>query len=158
MILYVVEPTNRWLGITGFWLATGFIPTGFILGLGAISANIGGHTKKITAQALYFICYSVGSKCPALDHFMFFHWLTNSHVDIVGPQLYTTAPYRQGLRANIVALSLVVVLGLLQICYLSWENKKRRAYLEAHRHDLNEVDFQFRDLTDKQNPFCFNVM
>ncbi|KAH9211772.1 allantoate permease [Leptodontidium sp. 2 PMI_412] len=138
VILYVVEPTNRWLGITGFWLATGFIPTGFILGLGAISANIGGHTKKITAQALYFICYSVGN--------------------IVGPQLYTTAPYRQGLRANIVALSLVVVLGLLQIFYLSWENKKRRAYLEAHRHELNEVDFQFRDLTDKQNPFCFNAM
>lgn len=79
-------------------------------------------------------------------------------LDIVGPQLYTVAPYKQGLRGNVVALALVVALGLIQIAYLTWENKKRRAYLEAHRHELNEVDFQFRDLTDKQNPFCFNVI
>ena len=39
----------------------GFIPCGFILSVGLTSANIAGHTKKLTTQAIFFICYSVGS-------------------------------------------------------------------------------------------------
>jgi ACS family allantoate permease-like MFS transporter len=41
---------------------------------------------------------------------------------------------------------------------MHYENRKRRAFLEEHRHLLNEDDYYFRDLTDKQNPFILNVL
>jgi hypothetical protein len=40
----------------------GVIPCSFILGIGTLSANVGGYSKKITAQAIFFIVYCVGSK------------------------------------------------------------------------------------------------
>ncbi|CZR53479.1 related to permease of the major facilitator superfamily [Phialocephala subalpina] len=140
IILYSVKlsHSNRWTLMTGFWLMTGIIPCSFILNLGTVSANIGGHTKKLTSQAIFFVLYSTGS--------------------IVGPQLYTTSPYKEGLRSNVVALAITVFIASLNIAYMAWENKKRRAYLEANKGHLKESDFAFRDLTDKQNPFCFNQL
>ncbi|KAF9767953.1 hypothetical protein IL306_014805 [Fusarium sp. DS 682] len=137
-MLYTIDPSNRWAVLTGFWIMVGFIPCSFILGFGTVGANIGGHTKKITAQAIFFLCYSVGN--------------------IVGPQLYTEPPYRMGLRSNVVCLSICGLINILSIWYLRWENSKRRKYLEAHRDELDENDYAFRDLSDKQNPFCFNVL
>ncbi|KIW16529.1 hypothetical protein PV08_06584 [Exophiala spinifera] len=138
IMLYAVNLNHRWALISGFWLMTGFIPNSFILGLGTVSANIGGHTKKLTAQAVFFICYSVGN--------------------IVGPQLYTSAPYRQGLRANVVTLVVVLVTNSLNIVYMIYENRQRRKYLDANKDHLREEDYAFRDYTDKQNPFCFNIL
>jgi hypothetical protein len=74
---------------------------------------------------------------------------------IVGPQLYTSAPYVQGRRANVVAMVICLTLGILQLIYLIYENRKRRRFLELHP-ELQESDFLFRDLTDKENPFCTN--
>ncbi|UPK94660.1 hypothetical protein LCI18_005595 [Fusarium solani-melongenae] len=61
-MLYAIDPSHRWAVLAGFWIMVGFIPCSFILGFGTIGANIGGHTKKITSQAIFFVCYSVGSQ------------------------------------------------------------------------------------------------
>ncbi|RBQ78008.1 hypothetical protein FVER14953_21578 [Fusarium verticillioides] len=77
---------------------------------------------------------------------------------IVGAQLYTTAPYKQGLRANIVALAVSLAAVISNVAYIHFQNWKRKTFLEEKRHLLNEDDHHFRDLTDKQNPFVFNVL
>ena len=61
-MLYGIDPTHRWAVLAGFWLMVGFVPSSFVLSFGTLSANIGGHTKKITAQAIFFVCYSTGSR------------------------------------------------------------------------------------------------
>ncbi|KAF2848030.1 allantoate permease [Plenodomus tracheiphilus IPT5] len=137
-ILYAYDVNQRWALMIGFWVMMGFIPCGFLLGMGTISGNIAGHTKKVTAQGIMFVTYSVGC--------------------IIGPQLYTTTPYRQGLRANIVALVVILACNLGNLTYMVWENRKRRQFLEANRHLLKEEDYAFRDLTDKQNPFVLNLI
>ncbi|KAH7149171.1 allantoate permease [Dactylonectria estremocensis] len=137
-MLYAIDPSNRWAVLSGFWLMVGFIPCSFILAFGTMSANIGGHTKKITSQAIFFVLYSVGN--------------------IIGPQLYTTPPYSQGLRANVVALAICAATNIASMFYLRWENAKRHKYLDAHRDQLDELDFAFHDYSDKKNPFCFNVL
>ncbi|KAH7255090.1 allantoate permease [Fusarium redolens] len=140
-MLYGFDVDQRWrlmAGYVTFWAMMAFIPCSFLLGMGTISGNIAGHTKKVTAQAIMFTCYCCGC--------------------IVGPQLYTTPPYRQGLRANIVSLAVSLFAGISNIAYMHYENRKRRAFLEEHRHLLNEDDYYFRDLTDKQNPFILNVL
>lgn len=76
---------------------------------------------------------------------------------IIGPQLYTKSPYLEGRRANVVAIVVAVASSFLNIAYMVWENHKRRRYLAANPQ-LREEDFSFRDLTDKQNPFCFNAL
>lgn len=131
-----------------FWLMTAIIPNAFILGLGVMGANIGGHTKRITAQAIWFVVYCVGST---------FRSLTALTIDIVGPQLYKTAPYSEGLRANVVTLAVVTCTQLLTFGYMLYENRKKRAYLEAHP-ELNIADYVYHDHTDRQNPFAFNVL
>ncbi|KAH7093762.1 allantoate permease [Paraphoma chrysanthemicola] len=137
-VLYAYDVKQRWPLMIGFWVMMGFIPCSFLLGMGTISGNIAGHTKKVTAQGIMFVTYSAGC--------------------IVGPQLYTTPPYRQGLRANIVVLVVAMVTSLANLAYMIWENRKRRQFLEANRHLLKEEDYAFRDLTDKQNPFVFNIL
>ncbi|EGY21681.1 hypothetical protein VD0002_g8984 [Verticillium dahliae] len=137
-ILYAFDLKERWTLMIGFWVMLGFIPCGFLLGMGTISGNIAGHTKKVTAQGIMFVTYSVGC--------------------IVGPQLYTSPPYRQGLRANIVALVVAMSCNFANLLYMAWENRKRKQFLEANRHLLNEDDYTFRDLTDKQNPFVVNAL
>lgn len=155
-MLYAIDPSHRWAVLAGFWIMIGFIPCSFILSFGTMGANIGGHTKKITAQGIFFVCYSVGSRFSnrLLDQM---HKLI-SCIDIVGPQLYSTPPYRQGLRSNIVALSIGALCNIALIFYMRWENGKRRRYLDAHRHELDENNFAFHDYSDKKNPFCFNVL
>ncbi|SCV36173.1 related to DAL5-allantoate and ureidosuccinate permease [Fusarium fujikuroi] len=137
-MLYVFDVHQRWRLMAGFWAMMAFIPCSFLLGMGTISGNIAGHTKKVTAQAIMFTCYCCGC--------------------IIGPQLYTTPPYRQGLRANIVALAISFFAGAFNIAYMHYENRKRKAFLEENRHLFNEDEYHFRDFTDKQNPFILNVL
>jgi MFS transporter, ACS family, DAL5 transporter family protein len=63
-----------------------------------------------------------------------------------------------GLRANVVVVAFGTGSGVLHLAYLIWENRKRRQFLEANRHLINEADYKFRDLTDKENPFCFTKL
>ncbi|KAL6229160.1 major facilitator superfamily domain-containing protein [Aspergillus navahoensis] len=141
IILYAFSLDHRWVLIVGLlictriWLAGGFIPSSFILGQGLNASNIAGHTKKVTAQGFIFVIYAAGS--------------------IVGPQLYNSPPYRQGLRANFVALSILLLLNMASFFYLCFENRRRQQYREAHP-ELQMSEYLFRDLTDKQNPFCVN--
>ncbi|CZR42685.1 uncharacterized protein FPRO_09988 [Fusarium proliferatum ET1] len=137
-MLYVFDVHQRWRLMAGFWAMMAFIPCSFLLGMGTISGNIAGHTKKVTAQAIMFTCYCCGC--------------------IIGPQLYTTPPYRQGLRANIVAFAISFFAGACNIAYMHYENRKRKAFLEENRHLFNEDEYHFRDFTDKQNPFILNVL
>ncbi|KAL2839032.1 major facilitator superfamily domain-containing protein [Aspergillus pseudodeflectus] len=135
VMLYAVSLEHRWALVAGLWIMGGFMPASFILGMGVTASNIAGHTKKVTAHGIIFMFYATGS--------------------IVGPQLYTSAPYVQGRRANVVAMVICLALGILQLIYLIYENRKRRRFLELHP-ELQESDFLFRDLTDKENPFCTN--
>nr|RBQ97493.1 hypothetical protein FVER53263_20323 [Fusarium verticillioides] len=82
---------------------------------------------------------------------------TQAQRGIVGAQLYTTPPYKQGLRANIVALAVSLAAVISSVAYIHFENRKRKAFLEENRNLLNEYDYCFRDFTDKRNPFVFNV-
>lgn len=61
-VLYGVNPHHCWRVMAGFWVVTGFIPSSFIPSFGTMSADVGGHTKQITAQGIIFVCRSVGSK------------------------------------------------------------------------------------------------
>ena len=57
----------------------------------------------------------------------------------------------------VVTLPVVPVIQLLTFSYMLYENRKKRAYLEAHP-ELNIVDYVYHDHADKQNPFAFNVL
>ena len=83
--------------------------------------------------------------------------ILTSLAGIVGPQLYTTPPYRQGLRSNVVALVFGLSTNIVLLIYMIYENRKRQRYLAENPH-LKTSDFAFRDLTDKQNPFCINIL
>ncbi|KAF5564677.1 major facilitator superfamily domain-containing protein, partial [Fusarium pseudoanthophilum] len=111
-MLYAFDVHQGWHLMAGFWAMMAFIPCGFLLGMGTISGNIAGHTKKVTAQAIMFTCYCCGC--------------------IVGPQLYTTPPYKQGLRANIVALAVSLAAGISNIAYIYYKNRKRKAFLKEN--------------------------
>ncbi|KAF5639359.1 major facilitator superfamily domain protein [Fusarium sp. NRRL 52700] len=134
-MLYAFDVHQRWKLMAGLWAMLAFITCSFLLGMGTISENIAGHTKKVTAQAIIFTCYCCGC--------------------IIGPQLCTTPPYKQGIRTNIVAL---VVSWFVGVVYIHFENRKRKAFLDENIHLLNEDNYHFRDLADKQNHFILNVL
>lgn len=59
IIVFAVPYENKNALLGGYYLLYAF-PTGYILLLGMTSANIAGHTKKVVANSLIMIGYSVG--------------------------------------------------------------------------------------------------
>ncbi|KAG2732481.1 hypothetical protein G9P44_004898 [Scheffersomyces stipitis] len=110
-------------------------PIAFICLLANISSNVTGHTKKVTVNAILLVGYCVGN--------------------LIGPQTFldSEAPNYKTAKACIVAFGLLNLLlfVLIWLSYL-WDNrKKNRAYAEAGEIDMFE-NYEFADLTDKENP------
>lgn len=108
-------------------------PVGFICVLSCIASNVAGHTKKVTTNAMYLIAYCVGN--------------------LIGPQTFisTQAPEYSGAKVAIVVTG-AVSLGTLVAIYISYffENKKRESMPLV---DMSHIEnFEFADLTDKENP------
>lgn len=112
-------------------------PVGFICCISCVSSNVAGHTKKITANAMFLIAYCVGN--------------------LVGPQTFieSQAPNYVGAKIAIVICSCVSFITLVLI-YLSyyWDNKSRdnKARNSEDADLMNHIEnYEFADLTDKEN-------
>ncbi|RCK65777.1 Allantoate permease [Candida viswanathii] len=118
--------------LAGFYIYL-FGPAGFICLLSCIASNVAGHTKKVTTNAMYLIAYCVGN--------------------LVGPQTFidSQAPSYSGAKLAIVICG-SISLGAMVAIYISylWENKKRDSMPPV---DMSHIEnFEFADLTDKENP------
>jgi ACS family allantoate permease-like MFS transporter len=112
-------------------------PVGMICCLSCFTSNVAGHTKKITVNAIYLIGYSVGN--------------------LIGPQTFieSQAPaYRGGQIAIVVSLAVSTVL-IAWIYYNYWSENVRRDRLQKEgKLEASFIDnFEFADLTDKQNVY-----
>lgn len=98
-----------------------------------VSSSVAGHTKKITVNAVFLIGYCVGN--------------------LIGPQIFldSQAPVYSGGKIGIV-VSGVAALVCLILIYISYylDNKRRDALPPV---DMSKTEnYEFADLTDKQNP------
>ncbi|KAL6453101.1 DAL5 Allantoate permease [Candida maltosa Xu316] len=108
-------------------------PVGFICILSCISSNVAGHTKKITVNALMLIAYCVGN--------------------LIGPQAFisTQAPGYGGAKVAIVVCGFVSYFAFIAVFIsYAWDNKRRNAKPHV---DMSHIEnYEFADLTDKENP------
>jgi len=96
-----------------------------------ISANVSGHTKKITMNALVLIAFCLGN--------------------ILGPLTFRDQDAPQYIPAKItifVTNAVSIVLTFILIAYYMWENKRRDKLMMGVPHREN---VEFMDLTDKEN-------
>ncbi|KAI1621289.1 MFS transporter [Exophiala viscosa] len=120
--------------LAGYWLIFIF-PTAGILLYSMLGANVAGHTKKVTTNAVVLIGYCVGN--------------------IIGPQFFKSEQkprYRLAIGSFLVCWCLMLVLCLLFRFYLRRQNKRREAHQEATTEIEYESNIEFHDLTDRQNP------
>lgn len=119
------------LKLTGFVMTT-LLPLGLICMLSLVASNVAGHTKKVTVSAIFLIGHSLGY--------------------IIGPQIYLSyqAPNYVGAKIGMVvcAGASLLILAATYVAY-SYENKKKES-LDTSEEPIK--DFEFADLTDKENP------
>lgn len=120
--------------LAGYYLYN-LCPVGMICCLSCFTANVAGHTKKITVNAIYLVGYSVGN--------------------LIGPQTFiaSQAPdYRGGQIAIVVCLAVSTVL-IAWIYYNYWNENRRRELLknEGKLTEFHIENYEFADLTDKEN-------
>jgi MFS family permease len=115
---------------------TGPYNAAFVMILSMTTANVAGHTKKITVNAMLFLGYCAGN--------------------IAGPFFCKTdqAPaYPLGIWSIIVCHLLEICIVLLLRTLLMWENKRREAQALEGGNGL-EYELQetaFGDMTDREN-------
>ncbi|KAF1965479.1 major facilitator superfamily transporter [Bimuria novae-zelandiae CBS 107.79] len=93
------------------------------------ACNFGGHTKKVTMNAILLMSFCLGN--------------------ILGPLTFRDedAPEFTPAKVTIVAVdSTVVIAVLILLGYYRWENKRR-----DHAHIEHRLDIEFSDLTDREN-------
>ncbi|CAD1808619.1 Major Facilitator Superfamily protein [Candida parapsilosis] len=129
--LLAFAPTNKGklAGLYLWYLS----PLCYICIQSQVSSSVAGHTKKITVNAIFLIGYCVGN--------------------LVGPQTFidNQAPTYSGAKIAIVVCG-SVTLGSLVAIYISYyvDNKRRDALPPV---DMSKIEnYEFADLTDKQNP------
>jgi MFS family permease len=96
-----------------------------------ISANVSGHTKKITMNALVLIAFCLGN--------------------ILGPLTFRDQDAPQYIPAKItifVTNAISIALTFVLLGYYMWENKRRDKLMMGVPHTEN---VEFMDLTDKEN-------
>ncbi|KAI9372632.1 allantoate permease [Aspergillus egyptiacus] len=94
-------------------------------------ANVAGHTKKVTMNAITLMAFCLGN--------------------ILGPLTFRTEDepdYIPAKIAIVATVSVAIVFVLLLKAYYMWENQKREARCQGLEHQENS---EFLDLTDKQN-------
>jgi MFS family permease len=95
-----------------------------------VAANIAGHTKKVTMNAILLMSFCLGN--------------------IIGPLTFRQADAPDFVPAKITIIVTCAVAGCLTVilrCYYVWENK-RRDKMGGGQRVANE---EFLDLTDKEN-------
>ncbi|KAG5417357.1 DAL5 [Candida metapsilosis] len=105
----------------------------FICILSQVASSVAGHTKKVTVNAIFLIGYCVGN--------------------LIGPQTFvdSQAPVYAGAKIAIVVCGTSALACLIGI-YISYsrENKRRDALPPV---DMSHIEnYEFADLTDKENP------
>ncbi|KAF2166005.1 hypothetical protein M409DRAFT_66912 [Zasmidium cellare ATCC 36951] len=132
IFLYTLPLTEVGGRLACLWLAKFFLGP-YIISLSLNVANISGHTKKITVQALIFIAYCASN--------------------IIAPQFFidSRAPlYPLGMGAILGAYVLAIITIILYAIYCFYENQ-RRDRIDSTRGERVHVDTDFKDLTDKEN-------
>ncbi|KAJ5624269.1 MFS transporter ACS family allantoate permease [Penicillium lagena] len=127
VMVYAAPYDNKGALLAGYYLIYVF-PTGYILLLSLASANIAGHTKKVTVNAMLLI-------------------------GIAGPQFFKNkqAPrYGLGIGACLCSFAILIVLVLVMGFYLNWQNKRRQSDRSTSEAAVENVEFF--DLTDETNP------
>ncbi|KAL6023099.1 Allantoate permease [Candidozyma auris] len=103
--------------------------------LSSCASNVAGHTKKVTVNAMYLIGYCVGN--------------------LIGPQTFIEeqAPDYSGAKVAMVVTSCGGVAILITIwVVMASENKKKDAKANEYRDFEKNENYEFADLTDKENP------
>ncbi|KAJ6786826.1 hypothetical protein PWT90_02654 [Aphanocladium album] len=123
---------GRWAGAVLMYVYTA--PYGLLAALA--SGNFGGFTKKSVASALIFAAGCAGN--------------------IVGPQLFKgseSPEYPTGYLTTLICMAVTIVLCLIMMGYIRWENKRRdRAMIERHGSTCdsnNMMDGIMANLSDK---------
>ncbi|KAL4898200.1 MFS general substrate transporter [Aspergillus ambiguus] len=133
IMVYAAPYANKGALLAGYYLIFVF-PTGYILLLSMGSANIAGHTKKVTVNSLILIGYCVGN--------------------IAGPQFFKSNQqprYGLGIGSCLVSFAILIAMAVTMRFYLAWQNKKRMS-ASPELGDQGSADLEFYDLTDKKNP------
>ncbi|KAJ4400958.1 hypothetical protein N0V91_008337 [Didymella pomorum] len=128
-----IHPSQIWARFMGYCLCIAF-SANFPMVLSMSSGNMGGFTKKSTANAMIFIAYCTGN--------------------IIGPQLFFAkeAPsYPSGFLAMMVCCGAALVLCFVLRLFLMRENKKRDRETGIEGVSVDEAgDVNFADMTDKE--------
>ncbi|KAI0017114.1 MFS general substrate transporter [Xylariomycetidae sp. FL0641] len=118
--------------LAALWLAKFFLGP-YIVMLALNVANIAGHTKKVTVQALVFIAYCISN--------------------IIAPQFFKAdqAPlYPLGMGAILGSFVLSIITIALYGLYCYYENCRRERIDDTRGERVHE-DTDFMDLTDREN-------
>ncbi|KAJ5093197.1 hypothetical protein N7456_009058 [Penicillium angulare] len=94
-------------------------------------ANVAGHTKKVSMNAILLMSFCLGN--------------------ILGPLTFRTEDepnYVPAKIAIVVTISVAIVFSLLLRYYYIWENKRRD---QRHEGDAHRENSEFLDLTDREN-------
>ena len=132
------HPKNK-VGLLAASFLSGTFGAAFMLLLAWNASNIAGHSKKVTANALTLISFSLGN--------------------ILGTQTFQEkqAPgYISGkasIIATLAALILVVIALRLYNDWLNRKNKRVLADMGEEEKDVMREKLAFADQTDRQNPF-----
>ncbi|KAI5958996.1 uncharacterized protein KGF55_005650 [Candida pseudojiufengensis] len=132
--LLAFAPTNQGK-LAGYYLNS-IGPVGFICIISQISSSVAGHTKKITVNSLLLIGYCVGN--------------------LIGPQTFVAkeAPDYRSAKITIVVCGFLDLFILIAICISYFLDNKRRDARSGKEEKTDELfeNFEFADLTDKENP------
>lgn len=96
------------------------------------SANVAGHTKKVTMNAVLLMSFCLGN--------------------ILGPLTFRTkdAPgYIPAKITLVVTTAVAIIFSLLLERYYAWENRRRD---RQHEGQPYQEDCEFLDMTDRENP------
>ncbi|KKO97875.1 major facilitator superfamily transporter [Trichoderma harzianum] len=96
-----------------------------------VAANIAGHTKKITVNAMLLMAFCLGN--------------------IIGPLTFTNPPAYTAAKITIVAVLCFAVAIALLLVYLYHRNNVRRMLLSSGDNSEATADSSFLDLTDQEN-------
>jgi MFS family permease len=94
-------------------------------------ANVAGHTKKVTMNAILLMSFCLGN--------------------ILGPLTFRTEDepnYIPAKIAIVVTIAVAIVFALLLRTYYTWENRRRDRNHEGQEHRENS---EFLDMTDREN-------
>lgn len=153
VFLYTLPLDNTKGRLAALWMAKFFLGP-YIVSLALNVANIAGHTKKVTVQAIIFIAYCSKSASFLVHGFIKSLTLPQKIAsNIIAPQFFkaSQAPlYAMGMGAILAGYVLAIICISLYGAYCYWENC-RRARLDSTRGDRVHVDTDFKDLTDRQN-------